>query len=300
MKLNNKMLYTAALGVTLLASCQKDYYLDELKDAEQEIAQLQSINGAKQSEINELQNLINSLTLTLNDTEDTLEDLQVYSDSQANDISNLNTVIDSLSLQLNNTIYQLETTVVSNTLEVNALNEEITSLSTLILSLQEVIQDHIDNPVIVEVEVIREVVIDNSTHSVSIREVEVIVEVEVNDPDAYSDGYNVGYANGFESGVTSSTQATMNTNTALSLTYAVTTSRVITFNWNPNIGATYSVILEGTRTGENYLERIGTGNPTMAEVSWPVHTRYESVTFTVQIRDTNNDIIEQETIKVIL
>ena len=129
------LVLTVALGVV---ACQKDYYLEDLQEAERNIEQLQSINQALTSDLNDqiatnesqaaqlldLQYTINDLTINIEDLEGVNEDLLSNIVALDLEITQLNDSIADLQIRLNNAI---QATEVSETL-VASLTAQITEL----------------------------------------------------------------------------------------------------------------------------------------------------------------------------
>ena len=136
---------TLVLTLVLLVGCQKDYYLDELREAE-------SVIAGQERLIEELQNQINSITIELDDAEDTIVDI-------TNDLADANITIDELNnniTYLNGVIAERNELINTLTAQASATDEEIADLTAEISDLRDAInelnvrvQDLINNPAVV-------------------------------------------------------------------------------------------------------------------------------------------------------
>ena len=94
-------LTTIAIVLVTLTSCQKDYYLNDLTDAQAEIERLESLNMQKQRTIAELEDKIAT-------DEQTIAQLNSQIDSALLSIDNLTEVRDGLTEELAETRFLLE------------------------------------------------------------------------------------------------------------------------------------------------------------------------------------------------
>ena len=153
MNKTNKMILGLMLG-TLVVGCQKDYYLDDLQAAQEEITRLKTTVKGLQNNLDNAEYQNSNLLAQLNAASDALSTAQGVNIELTANINTLSDIISDLETQineLNTEINNLSANDQANQDIIASLNEEIAALQT-----------EIDNyePVIVEV----------------IREVEVIVE----------------------------------------------------------------------------------------------------------------------------
>ena len=153
MNKTNKMILGLMLG-TLVVGCQKDYYLDDLQAAQEEITRLKTTVKGLQNNLDSAEYQNSNLLAQLNAASDALSTAQGVNIELTANINTLSDIISDLETQineLNTEINNLSANDQANQDVIASLNEEIAALQT-----------EIDNyePVIVEV----------------IREVEVIVE----------------------------------------------------------------------------------------------------------------------------
>ena len=139
-------LTTIAIVLVTLTSCQKDYYLNDLTDAQAEIERLESLNMQKQNTIAELEEniaedkqLIADLNSEINGLYNDVESLEGLSSEQAEQIAGLKLQLEEtlsfvadLTDELNELIIERDELVA----ELNASNDENAQLNNSVNNLQ--------------------------------------------------------------------------------------------------------------------------------------------------------------------
>ena len=127
------------LAVLLLAACQKDYYLEDLQQAEFEIQQLQSISDAKTDEINNLQEIINTINADLNAAQEhivaitsDLAEVNKERDLLQIDVDRLVGIVVNKEEEIDSLLAQTEV----DSLAISNLNDEVASLETALANVE--------------------------------------------------------------------------------------------------------------------------------------------------------------------
>ena len=127
------------LAVLLLAACQKDYYLEDLQQAEFEIQQLQSISDAKTDEINNLQEIINTINADLNAAQEhivaitsDLAEVNKERDLLQIDVDRLVGIVVNKEEEIDSLLAQAEV----DSLAISNLNDEVASLETALANVE--------------------------------------------------------------------------------------------------------------------------------------------------------------------
>ena len=157
-------------GLIAMTSCQKDYYLDDLNDAEAQINYLNNVVRNLESQINTLEAQANADAIHIADLTESLRIARL----SIRNLTNANTALGeqitaheteiarllALLAELNDQLDELRSELVTMRSNADASQEEINRLSTQIVNLETTIDNFV--PEIIEV----------------IREVETIVYVE--------------------------------------------------------------------------------------------------------------------------
>ena len=131
--------------VLVLTSCQKDYYLDDLNDAQAEIERLESINEAKAQTIAELENSIANdkvtiaeLNADINGLFNDLESLEGLNGEQAEEIAGLKAQLEEslayvvdLTDELNELIAERDELVAQSVVDQSRLDALVRIISSL-------------------------------------------------------------------------------------------------------------------------------------------------------------------------
>ena len=138
---NTKQLLVLAVALVTLTSCQKDYYKDDLDDANDKIAQLESkvaginaelsasiaLNATQADELATLQSDITELTNSLVSTEGLNQDLVAQAEALENELNVINAQISALQLELASAL-DVDTV---NLVLIADLNDQIAALEGL-------------------------------------------------------------------------------------------------------------------------------------------------------------------------
>ena len=135
------------LAVLLLAACQKDYYLEDLQQAEFEIQQLQSISDAKTDEINNLQEIINTINADLNAAQEhivaitsDLAEVNKERDLLQIDVDRLVGIVVNKEEEIDSLLAQTEV----DSLAIANLNDEVASLETALANVETIAANRLD------------------------------------------------------------------------------------------------------------------------------------------------------------
>ena len=145
------LVVAVALGVT---ACQKDYYLDDLNEAERQIEKLQSINSDLTNRLNADKSTIADLQVDITVLNDELTDAQAVIDSTTNELGQVSIElattqasltlaideVDSLQIELTTISNELESALASDTMNLELIEELENAIQTLEIRLENAIE----------------------------------------------------------------------------------------------------------------------------------------------------------------